>query len=395
MTIKFGVIGLGNRGSKFALHSLIPHPDIEVIMVSDITGNHFELFEKNIECVTNYQKILENPDVDAVFIATPDGTHGEIVIDAVKYQKHIICEKPLEITEEKVGELEQVLTDYSKVFLVGYVLRYAPLYAKAKEIIASGIIGNVFLVNGIDHVDYGGYAFFHDWHRTKDKSQSLLLQKSSHSLDILNWLIDSIPTQVAGLGGLDVFGEVGAVEKFGEPLGTSRNCKTCPIQLECEESIININRHKNINWQDDWPDSCVFDSEVDVQDNQALLISYKNRVKLTYSICHFSAFYRREFQFFGTKGELYFDDQRNRIVVTDRLKSEELIFKITDTGGHSGGDDEMIREFLSCVKTQKVPRSNLNSSAMVTRLVISAQAAIDNNQIILINEGSKKDEIRG
>jgi predicted dehydrogenase len=77
MSIKFGVIGLGNRGSKFALHSLIPHPEIEVIMVSDVTGNHFDLFEdKEIRCVTDYHELLENKEVDAIFIATPDGTHG-------------------------------------------------------------------------------------------------------------------------------------------------------------------------------------------------------------------------------------------------------------------------------------------------------------------------------
>ncbi|WP_288395645.1 Gfo/Idh/MocA family protein [uncultured Vagococcus sp.] len=391
MSIKFGVIGLGNRGSKFALHSLIPHPEIEVIMVSDVTGNHFDLFEdKGIKCVTDYHELLENKEVDAIFIATPDGTHGEIVLEAVKHSKHIICEKPLEITEEKVVELEKGLENYEKVFLVGYVLRYAPLYAKAKDLLASGIIGDIYLANGIDHIHYGGYAFFHDWHRTKEKSQSLLLQKSSHSLDILNWLIDSHPIQVAGLGGLDVFGKAGAIKKFGKELIEPRHCRTCPLQFDCEESIRNINRHKNINWQDDWPDSCVFDSEIDVQDNQALLVNYQNRVKLTYSICQFSAYYRREFQFFGTQGELYFDDQRNKIIVNDRLKEEELVYSIIDTGGHSGGDDEMIQEFLECIEDDITPRSDLESSAMVTRLVLAAQEAIDTNQIIQIKRRSIK-----
>ncbi|MFC6347131.1 Gfo/Idh/MocA family protein [Vagococcus carniphilus] len=388
MTIKFGVIGLGNRGSKFAIHSLIPHPEIEVVMVSDVTGNHFDMFEeRNIPQTKDYHELLKNPEVEAIFIATPDGTHGEIVLEAIKYQKHIICEKPLEITEEKVRELEIALVNYEKVFLVGYVLRYAPLYAKAKELLKSGIIGDIYLANGIDHIHYGGYAFFHDWHRTKEKSQSLLLQKSSHSLDILNWMIDSEPIQVAGLGGLDVFGAKGAIKKFGKPLDAPLNCKTCPIQFECEESIININRHKQVNWQDDWPDNCVFDSEIDVQDNQALLVNYQNNVKLTYSICQFSAYYRREFQFFGHKGELYFDDERNQIIVNDRLKREEMVYTVVDNGGHGGGDDEMIQEFLYCVEGEMTPRSDLRSSASVTRLVLSAQEAIDTNQIVKIQKG--------
>ncbi|MBP1043009.1 Gfo/Idh/MocA family oxidoreductase [Vagococcus sp. BWB3-3] len=388
MTIKFGIIGLGNRGSKFALHTLIPHGDIEVVMVNDARGNHFELFaEKGIATTTDYRVLLENPEVEAVFIATPDDTHGEIVLEAIKHQKHIICEKPLEISEEKVRELEVALKDYPKVFLVGYVLRYAPLYAKAKELIASGIIGEIFLANGIDHIDYGGYAFFHDWHRTQAKAHSLLLQKSTHSLDILNWLIDAEPTQVAGLGGLEVFGEPGAVRKFGGPLMEPLNCRSCPLQYECEESLLNVKLHKGKDWQADWPDNCVFESEIDVQDHQALLVNYRNKVKLTYSICHFSAYYRREFQFFGTKGELYFDDERNKIIVDDRLKAEKLEYTIIDNGGHGGGDEEMILEFIRCVKEGCQPRSNLTSSASVTRLVLGAQKAIDDNRIVAIESG--------
>ncbi|WP_314064522.1 Gfo/Idh/MocA family oxidoreductase [uncultured Vagococcus sp.] len=389
MTIKFGVIGLGNRGSKFALHSLIPHAEIEVVMVNDVTGNHFELFEnQGIATTTDYRELLRNPQVEAVFIATPDDTHGEIVLEAIKYQKHIICEKPLEISEAKVAELEVALSTYQKVFLVGYVLRYAPLYAKAKELIAGGAIGEMFLANGVDHIDYGGYAFFHDWHRTQAKAHSLLLQKSTHSLDILNWLIDGEPTQVAGLGGLEVFGEPGAIRKFGAPLTEPLNCRSCPIQYECEESLLNLKVHKGKEWQVDWPDNCVFESEIDVQDHQALLINYQNKVKLTYSICHFSAYYRREFQFFGTKGELYFDDQRNEIIVDDRLKAEKLTYKIVDSGGHSGGDDEMIQEFIRCMRQGGQPRSDLTSSASVTRLVLAAQESIDRNQIVTIQSGN-------
>lgn len=386
MTIKFGIIGLGNRGSKFTLHTLIPHGEIEVVMVNDAKGNHFELFaEQGIATTTDYHDVLKNPNVEAVFIATPDDTHGEIVLEAIKHQKHIICEKPLEISEAKVAQLEAALADYSKVFLVGYVLRYAPLYAKAKELIASGIIGEVFLANGMDHIDYGGYAFFHDWHRTKAKAHSLLLQKSTHSLDILNWLIDAEPTQVAGLGGLEVFGKPGAIRKFGAPLTEPLNCRSCPIQYDCEESLLNIKIHKGKEWQADWPDNCVFESEIDVQDHQALLVNYRNKVKLTYSICQFSAYYRREFQFFGTKGELYFDDERNVIVVDDRLKAEKLTYKIIDNGGHGGGDEEMILEFIRCIKEGLRPRSDITSSASVTRLVLAAQESIDRNQIVAIS----------
>lgn len=384
-TIKFAVIGLGNRGSNFALDTIIPNTKCELMIVSDIQDHHFKQFEDlGVKTTTNPMEVLENTEIDAVFIATPDGTHGDYILKAIEYNKHIIVEKPLEITEEKVRLIEEALANYSKVFMVGYVLRYAPLFSKAKELIQSGVIGNIYLANGIDHIHYGGYAFFHDWHRNKNSSHSLLLQKSSHSLDILNWLIDSKPIQVMGLGDLEVFGEKGAIEKFGEPNITPRFCHTCELQYHCEESIHNINKYKNISWQKNWPNRCVFDSDIDVDDHQALLIKYQNKTKLTYSISHFSSFYRREFSFIGNKGELAFDDESNTITITDRLKKEKIVYYIEENGIHGGGDDELLLEFIDCFYSGSKPRADLTSSADVTRLILAAQESIEKNELISI-----------
>lgn len=383
--IRFGVIGLGNRGSKFAVNSLISHPDIEVVCVCDENESHLTAFkERGIATFTRYSALLQHADLDAVFIATPDHTHADIIMEAIKYKKHILCEKPLDISLDKMQMVRDALIGYEKVFQVGYVLRYAPLFYKAKQIIENGIIGDVLLVNGTDHVNYGGYAFFHDWHRLKSKSYSLLLQKATHSLDILSWLIGSKPVKVAAFGGLEVFGEPGAIKKFGAPLQEKWHCRTCDYKWTCEESLINVKKNKGIEWQKDWPDDCVFDSEVNVDDHQALLIQYQNRAKVTYTLCQFASFYRREFQFFGTKGELYFDDEHNRIVVTDRLSQSKTIHEVKVLPGHSGGDDEMLKDFLHCIKTGESPRSNLESSYIVSELVIAAQKSIEEDKYMAI-----------
>lgn len=381
--IRFGVIGLGNRGSKFALQSLIPHPEIDVIFVCDMNKRNFSMFQdKDIRTTSDYHELLQCPDVDAVFIATPDDTHAEIIMEAAKYKKHILCEKPLDISLNKINSIRSALHHYEKVFQTGYVLRYAPLYHKAKKIIQSGVIGDILLANGTDHIHYGGYAFFHDWHRLKSKSYSLLLQKATHSLDILSWMIAARPVRVAGFGGLEVFGEPGAIKKFGAPLKEELHCRTCEHKWSCEESLINIKKHKGIEWQENWPDNCVFDSEINVDDHQALLIQYQNQAKVTYTLCQFASFYRREFQFFGTKGELYFDDEYNKIIVNDRLKQEQAVYEVKDTSVHSGGDDEMILDFLDCIRTGNTPRSNLESSFIVSELVIAAQQSIEQNKYI-------------
>lgn len=385
MKIRFGVIGLGNRGSKFALHSILTNPELQLIAVCDPDPKKFALFpNEDITKYTDYMELLANKQIDAVFIATPDDTHGEIIFQAVDYDKHIICEKPVEVTPEKVREVEKKLKNYPRIFLVGYVLRYAPLFYKAKQLLSQGIIGDIILGNAIDHIQYGGYAFFHDWHREKKHSGSLLLQKGTHSLDIINWMIDSSPISVAGTGGLEVFGTKGAKRKFGKSVDKELVCNNCPYRFECEESLYNLKKHKGINWQENWPDSCVFSEKVDVDDHQALLIKYANNATMTYSLCQFAAFYRREYQFFGTKGELYFDDERNEIIVSDRLKNEQMRYQFGEVTGHGGGDDELLLDFIDCVQTGKTPRANLESSIMVSQLAFSADQAILENKFIQI-----------
>lgn len=385
MTLRFGVIGLGNRGHLVTEKYLLTNPEIEVVQVSDLNQNHFEFYkQKKINVTTDYATLLSNPEIEAVFIATPDDTHGEIILAAIKEDKHIICEKPLEINRELTRKIEKALINHNKIFLVGYVLRYATLYQKVKQLIADGVIGEILLANGIDHINYGGYAFFRDWHRIKKNSQTLLLQKSSHSLDILNWIIDSQPNQVAGLGSLSVYGRPGAEKKFGKKLTSPLNCGSCPLQNSCEESLLNLKRYKDLDWGKDWPDACVYADEIDVQDNQALLIHYENDVKLTYSICYFSSFYRREFQFFGTEGQLYFDDETNKIILHHRKTGGKKEYHFDEQIGHGGGDKAMIADFLSAIKKQSEPLANITSSATVTHLALAAQEAIDTNTIITI-----------
>lgn len=100
MTIRFGIIGLGNRGYKYALRTIQHHQEVELTMVCDAFGNNFHHFP-TVAHTTDYHELLANPEVDAVFIATPDDTHAEIILAAVKANKHILCEKPSRLAMKK------------------------------------------------------------------------------------------------------------------------------------------------------------------------------------------------------------------------------------------------------------------------------------------------------
>lgn len=380
--IKFGIIGLGLRGSVIG-KTMMKDKRFEISAVCDPKKDTHELFLQNgISCFTNYNDMLDANIIDSVFIGTPDDTHLEVLKACVAKNINIICEKPLEVLEEKVLEMKELLKDYPKVFQVGYVLRYAPLYIKAKELVMEGKIGKIILANCIDNIHYGSYAYFHDWHRKRENVYSLLLQKTSHSLDILNWIIDSDPKQVFAYGGLDVFGSSGIENPFKEDVSNDMVCKNCSHEQTCTESLLNRKRIKNINWNENWPDYCVFAKEINVDDNQSLLVQYENGAKATYLLSQFSPYYMREFVFIGSKGTLRFDDKSNSIIITYTANNNvETFFVDGSFSSHSGGDTGLLNDFAECVMTGKTPIANYKSSFTATIACIRAQQSIDENRI--------------
>lgn len=382
MMIRFGIIGLGNRGYKYALRTIMVNKDCQIVMVCDALGKNFDKFPE-IAHTTSYQELLANEEVDAVFIATPDDTHAEIILAAIEKKKHILCEKPLEVSREKIEQIKLALIDYPKAFEVGYVLRYARSYQKVKELLEMGMIGEIQMVNVIDHIQYGGYAYFHDWHRTREKSTSLLLQKATHSLDIANWYIDSQPEGVVAFGRLSVMGKPGALKKFGHEISNDLHCSNCEISDVCEESIQNIAKEKKIKWSEDWPDSCVFNSEIDVDDHNSVMVQYRNGVQLSYQLCLFDAFYQREFKIFGSMGHLTFDDASNEIKIYHRLKDEVMIYQNNhEEVQMEPGDEEQLADFISAIRTGKKPISNLESSMLASLSALDAQDSIDQHKMI-------------
>lgn len=381
--INFGIIGMGNRGSYIGKYVFPNNSHINLAAVCDGKDSTLEEWkEKKVRTYKHYEELLSDEEIDAVFITTPDGTHAEIAIRALKAGKHVICEKPLEITEEKILSIVKAAKEHNKIFMLGFVLRYAPLFIKIKELIASGIVGTLIMCEARDNINYGGFSYFHDWHRERRHSESLLLQKATHSLDILNWMIDSYPKKVAGFGSLDVFGEKGAMKIFGHPVDKALKCSECSKQKECEENIENVYRLGKAARREQWPDACLYASEIDVQDNQSLIIKYDNGVKANYNLCLFTPEYKREFIFIGDKGKLVADDKSKTITVAFRNTKDVISYEVPNEGVHGGGDERLMEDFINCYYHNKKPIASLKDGAISALLALAAQKAIDQEQIV-------------
>ncbi len=142
--IKVGVIGVGRIGKLHLENIAVRIPSAEVIAVADTfveaateMGEQFGV--KNVS--SNYRDILSMPDVDAVIICSPTDTHAQYTIEAAEAGKHIFCEKPLDLSLERIRQVLDVIEKTGVKLMIGFNRRFDPNFAKIQQMVKDGKIG--------------------------------------------------------------------------------------------------------------------------------------------------------------------------------------------------------------------------------------------------------------
>ena len=211
-TIKIGLIGVGQRG--LGLATLIKQtPGLDVVACCDIIPANLnagmKLTPPNSKSYTDYRKLLEDKNVDAVVIASPLYLHYQMTMDALKAGKHVYIEKTMTYDIDQALSLVKEVKKHPKlVFQVGHQYRYYDMYPKIKNYIANGLIGKVthFESQYNRNSDWRrpvpqGYTDKQiNWRMYKEYSGGVLAELSAHQIDIVNWILDSHPTKVIAMG---------------------------------------------------------------------------------------------------------------------------------------------------------------------------------------------------
>ena len=144
--VKVGIIGAGIFGMQHAA-AIAAQPNAEVVAASRTNQKALDVFTKKfgVRGYTDYSDLIANYEVDAVVIATPHHLHTEIVIDAAQSGKHILLEKPMALSLAECDQMVAVTQKAGVKFMVGHNNHFIPAYIRAKEIIASGEIGEIVL----------------------------------------------------------------------------------------------------------------------------------------------------------------------------------------------------------------------------------------------------------
>ncbi|HEY3836543.1 MAG TPA: Gfo/Idh/MocA family oxidoreductase [Bryobacteraceae bacterium] len=205
--VKTAMIGVGNRGS-FLLQAVLHQPNAKVVALCDIKPDRLDkaastAAKDNPATVSDWHRILDRKDVDAVFIATPPYLHSEMAVAALKAGKNVYCEKPIGITPAQVRAVVEAAKASKKVFVAGQQLRSMKSHQECIRKIREGVIGDVVMVKAQRHAnaDLPHDGSSGDWYFDVSKSGGYLIEQSVHNLDLCNWAIGAHPTRASGFGG--------------------------------------------------------------------------------------------------------------------------------------------------------------------------------------------------
>jgi len=343
-TIGIGVVGLGGRGVYLG-RAFDDDPRARVVALCDINPERLEQARTVFGGGRRYHRdlcdMLTDTAVDAVVVATHDAAHGANGVQVLQADKHLFLEKPMAQTIEECDAMIEAWATSDVVFMVGLELRYCSLAEAMKEILDRGAIGTVKTAYAVDNVSVGGNYYFHGPKRRQDFVRSLVLEKGTHTLDLMNWFVGSHPRRVYAEGGLDVFGGDAPNDKH------CRDCAeaaTCPYYVS---ATFTMDYGQVLYDKDDY---CVYAQECDTHDNTVVTVRYENGCKMSYIECHFTPDYSREFTLIGTAGRMYGfynNEQEFRIEITYRHSDRrDVIYPEKRHGGHGGGDPRIQDEFL-------------------------------------------------
>jgi myo-inositol 2-dehydrogenase/D-chiro-inositol 1-dehydrogenase len=143
--LKLGVIGTGRIGKVHIATLVQSVPQAEVIAVADvnISGATEVANGYGISTVySNYKDVINHPEVEAVVICSPTDTHAQYIIEAAQAGKHIFCEKPVDLSLEVIQGALNAVEKAGVKLMVGFNRRFDPNFAKLKQLVIDGKIGD-------------------------------------------------------------------------------------------------------------------------------------------------------------------------------------------------------------------------------------------------------------
>ncbi|EMA8636368.1 Gfo/Idh/MocA family oxidoreductase [Cronobacter malonaticus] len=317
-----------------------------------------------------FEAMIRNTRPDTIIVTTMDRTHDDYIVRALHAGCDVITEKPMTIDEARTLRILNAIEETGREVRVTFNYRYAPHHSKVRELLMNGTIGEVFSVHfeWLLNTEHGA-DYFRRWHREKRNSGGLLVHKSTHHFDLMNFWLGSYPQRVYAEGALRFYGRENAekrgVSHFYPRAHGYAEAKDDPFALHMEESAQLKALYLDAEHEDSYfRDQSVFGDGITIEDTLSVLVKYQNQTQLTYSLNAYLPQEGLNVVFNGSRGRLEMKLVENSYVNGGGLREAEGSLDRCDItvypmfaapwkadftlgeGGHGGGDNAMLADLF-------------------------------------------------
>lgn len=401
-------IGAGNRTNKY-LEYVRRHPEkVNLVGVVELNAIRRKYVAERFglepsQCYEDYHDFFKNPvQADAVMICTPEDMHFEPCMMAIQAGYHVLLEKPIAQTLEECLAIGQAARANNVLVSVCHVLRYHPYFAKIKELVSSGELGEIISINHRTSVgiDRSAHSFVRGIWRQEAVTNPMLMSKCCHDIDFLLWLTKTPCRKLTSFGSLRWFKEKNA------PEGSALRCIDCQVERTCPFSAINLYRERR-DWISnfDVPQGktieeviedqlregmygrCVYHCDNDVVDHQIVSMEMESEVTVNFSMDIFTLKDYRETHISLTKGEI--DGDETRLRVRHFRGAAETVYDFSDIAHspfHAGADLNIVADFVDAIQTgRRDVVTNIEHSVESHRICFEAERSRREMRTILFS----------
>jgi len=375
---RYAIVGMGGRSQMYSEAILGDYRDrAELVGVCDLNTVRIDYWNRQFAQKYDagpipgydadaFDRMVSERKPDYVIVTTIDRAHHTYIIRAMELGCDVITEKPMTIDAEKCRRVLDAIERTGRKLRVGFNYRYGPPCWRAREELMKGVIGEPLSADMLWLLDTRhGADYFRRWHRDKRNSGGLLVHKSTHHFDLMNWWLEARPKTVFCTGDLAFYGRANAEERgmkrfydrgTGHPVA-----KDDPFALHLDEDEQLKGLYLDAESEDGYRrDQSVFGDGISIEDRIGVIVRYDNGVIFTYHLSAFSPWEGVRVGINGTKGRLeMFDYHRsyvsaslsNDLMDEPSMSSQITVFphwekpypvEVPEVEGGHGGSDPVI-----------------------------------------------------
>ena len=378
---RYALIGTGGR-SRFFYSAIATtyKATSQVVAFCDTNQTRLDFANEQLQSFSHakvptykakdFDRMVEETKPDEVIVTTIDRTHNIYIVQALELGCNVVTEKPMTIDAPRCREIFDAVERTGNKVRVTFNYRYAPHNTKVWELLRSGTIGDVtsihfeWMLNTSHGADY-----FRRWHRDKRNAGGLLVHKSTHHFDLVNFWLNSRPETVYAQGDLKFYGRENAekrgVTEFYTRAHGNDVAKSDPFALHMESNDQLKRMYLDAEHEDSYyRDQSVFGDGISIEDTMSVMVRYQNNAVLTYSLTAYAPWEGFRVSFNGTGGRLEMEVVENSYVnsggdqslegslETRSIKLRKLFEKPVDVeiptsiGAHGGGDEVLLADLF-------------------------------------------------